>query len=394
MPFGGHHRQPRAPGRPETDPEVARPSWPASSGERLAGQVADTLRDVEVLARRDARRRRAPQGASSATDDPRPRPAPGRRPRRRGPRSSCDALPARRQPLVGEPAQVAGRGGRRGRRAAPRAGGRRARRRARRPPARAHEAGDHRALERDRLARRGGHERVALLRLGADRGEPLASRALAVPSGSSSARGASSQSVSASSGGGALAAELEAAQRPGELARARRAARSTSAQNARSGSSSSPGRAGSRRVRGRRRCERDDHPRAGVGARPREPARAPARRRPTAAARSAAARRRRRGRGARARRRRSSVGRTASTPRSAVDPQRVRRRVVERVGADEREPVAERHLVGLDARGPSSGATTTHARAAVVQRVLELARRRGRSAPGSKTKSSASLTSR
>ena len=53
MPFGGIivNRVHRA---PETDPEVARAELAGELGERLAGKVADTLRDVEVLARRDA----------------------------------------------------------------------------------------------------------------------------------------------------------------------------------------------------------------------------------------------------------------------------------------------------------------------------------------------------
>ena len=53
MPFGGIivNRVHRA---PETDAEVARAELAGELGERLAGKVADTLRDVEVLARRDA----------------------------------------------------------------------------------------------------------------------------------------------------------------------------------------------------------------------------------------------------------------------------------------------------------------------------------------------------
>jgi anion-transporting ArsA/GET3 family ATPase len=53
MPFGGIivNRVHRA---PETDPEVARAELSGELGERLAGKVADTLRDVGVLARRDA----------------------------------------------------------------------------------------------------------------------------------------------------------------------------------------------------------------------------------------------------------------------------------------------------------------------------------------------------
>jgi anion-transporting ArsA/GET3 family ATPase len=53
MPFGGIivNRVHRA---PETDPEVARTELAGELGDRLAGKVADTLRDVEVLARRDA----------------------------------------------------------------------------------------------------------------------------------------------------------------------------------------------------------------------------------------------------------------------------------------------------------------------------------------------------
>ena len=53
MPFGGIivNRVHRA---PETDAEVARAELASELGEHLAGKVADTLRDVEVLARRDA----------------------------------------------------------------------------------------------------------------------------------------------------------------------------------------------------------------------------------------------------------------------------------------------------------------------------------------------------
>ena len=53
MPFGGLivNRVHRA---PEADAEVARAELAGELGERLAGKVADTLRDVEVLARRDA----------------------------------------------------------------------------------------------------------------------------------------------------------------------------------------------------------------------------------------------------------------------------------------------------------------------------------------------------
>ena len=53
MPFGGIivNRVHRA---PEGDPAAARAELAGALGERLAGKVADTLRDVEVLARRDA----------------------------------------------------------------------------------------------------------------------------------------------------------------------------------------------------------------------------------------------------------------------------------------------------------------------------------------------------
>ena len=82
---------------------------------------------------------------------------------------------------------------------------------------------DRRALERDgRDGPLGQRQRV--LGLGAQRGQRgRRSRPLAGPSGSSSARSASRWSVSASNGRDALAAHLEAGQRPRQLAGRRRA---------------------------------------------------------------------------------------------------------------------------------------------------------------------------
>ena len=209
--------------------------------------------------------------------------------------------------------------------------------------------------------------------------------------GRRAARGAaSSQSVSASSAARALAAELEAPQRPRELARARGAAGDEGAERAQRvlllgreqavavHRAAGRWRAGSPAT-GRRPCA------------PRRSGRARARRRPTAAARSAAG-----AAGARPPRgpalARRALEREHRDGRVLVAAQ-LGRRVGERRAAHEREPVAERHLVGLD-HEPLDGRRHDRERAAGVGGLLELGVGARRSARASKTKSVASPTSR
>ena len=351
-----------------------RTSCPTTSRTALGPKLAERVERRYGSAGGSGRPRRRERRAAALrarrpADARRPR-ARGRRPRPRGsrPRALTPVRLARRRPCAGP-----GRGARRARRAGPRAGSRRAPRRASSTSCDGpHEAAHRGALERDRLA-----DAVLEPRpvggLGADRGEPLGDALVAVVG---EQRAGGEQPVRQRlDGAGALAAELEAPQRPGELAGARRAAGDEAAERAqrvlllgwRAGSPRSGGAGRWRAGSSSRRCRRCGRRRSG---------RARARRRPTGAARSAGA--------AAGGRRTPARGRPwtpARAPRRSAcgSSGSAGGRVGERDRAHERRPVAERHLVGLDHQA-LDGRDDDAERAAGVGRVLELAGRRPRSA--------------
>ena len=335
MPFGG-----LVINRVHQPPEDELPAAVAADlGPALAERVGVATRRARRAGRPRRDERAAPaRRARRPADDPRPR-ARRRRPRRRGPRARALT-----------PVRVSSRSSSATRRSA---GSRwpqsTSRSTARRQPPSSQTSASISSPGRTKPAiaarsseiasRTRASSRGAVVRLGADRREPLGDAVVAGAVGVGEQRAGRQQPVRQRlDGAAALAAELEAPQRPGQLAGARRAARDEPAERAQrvlllGAEQAVAGRAA------QAAGERDRHPGAAVGARPGGRAERRARRRPTGAARSAGgagggrrsparARRPRRSRAPARRRSRAGRrrGRRARRRASCRAPARARRR--------------------------------------------------------------------
>ena len=355
MPFGGLvvnrvHQPPRRTRCRRRSPRGSARRWPSACRSRP--------RELAALAARDAANvRAAARRARRSADD--------RRPRAR--RTTCTT--SRASPscahtcssvvrVVGEPRAAPGRGGRRARRAGPRAGSRRARRRAPRPRATGGRSPTIAARSSEIASRTRCSSAGALVRLGADRGEPLGDvRRSRGDRCRRTARGrrAASRSAPRRRCRARSRARSGAAPRPARRRAACGAA--TSPQNARSGSSSS---AASRQSPGGRRSRW----RAGRPSRccrrcgPRPSGRARARRRPTAAARSAAGAGG--GRRPRARGRRRAWSRARARRPSRAGPRAARRGRRSSVVARTRLSPSPSGTSSDSITRPSTGVITTH----------------------------------